>query len=275
MTKILDVLLNNIVKLWRYLNLLHIRPLKTFPKLSCWKVSIIPLPLSSPFFQTVVAVQTVPQSGVTARLRQLTSPLRTKRRSHQTLNLRRSCWHICLIWVSHYLLIPLPSQMNSVWVCASEFHIFYYKGFHHLDCIILSTLISDFFDSGLVWIDCEPWMHPESAAQILCSGAHRGPAAQLSLSYNIFLHHFLYSCRSSGPYKTVGYDWIWGWSSKDWSQEESRRPNPQQKNCRLLTFIAELCFSSTLVHDLPDTSFLLTAGRAVGIRDWGWEEGQE
>lgn len=268
----INVLLNNIVKLWRSLNLIHIWPLKIFPKLSRWEVSIISLRLSPTFFRQwrqhrwFHCQEWQPGSVSSPHLsggnRKATTPWTWEEVAGVS------------VWSESFTTYWLPCHHKWTQQCESVLLYSIYFTISGFTILTVSS-ISDFFDSGSVWIDCEPWVHPESAAQILCSGAHRGPAARLSLLYNFFLHHFLYSCCSSGPYKTVGYDRIWGWSSKDWSQEESRRPNPQQKNCRILTLIAELCFSSTLIHHLPDTGFLLTAGRAVGIRDWSWEEGQE
>jgi len=73
----------------------------------------------------------------------------------------------------------------------------------------------------------------------------------------------------------MGYDRVWGWSSTDWSQEESRRPNAAQKSSRLLALATELCFSSTLCHHLPYASIVLADGGAIGIRERGRQEGQE
>lgn len=118
-----------------------------------------------------------------------------------------------------------------------------------------------------VWNSRQSWMHPESAAKVFCSGAHRGPTALLSL---FFYYFFLLSRGISGPHKTMGHDRARGRSPAGRSQEKSRRSNTQQKSSGLPALASELCVSSAHFLHLSDASLLHTAGGAFGIRERGW-----
>lgn len=67
----------------------------------------------------------------------------------------------------------------------------------------------------------------------------------------------------------MGYDRAWGWSSKDWSQEESRGPNPPQKSARLRYVSPELFLSAAHLLHLSGAGFLLTAGGAIRLEVGG------
>lgn len=115
-------------------------------------------------------------------------------------------------------------------------------------------------------------MHPESAAQILRSGAHRGPAARLRL----FLHRFLLLGRGiGGPHQTMGHDRLGGRSPTERRQEKSGGSNAPETSRGLLAVASELCLSSARFFHLSDAGFLHAAGGAFGVGQRGGEEGQE
>lgn len=102
-------------------------------------------------------------------------------------------------------------------------------------------------------------MHPEPAAQILSSGAHRGSTAFLRV---FVFFSLLHSGGRRGPHETLGHDRLCGWSPKDRSEEESRGAEHQQKSRRLLALAPERRFSATLLlfHLLPDSGLFVSAG---------------